>query len=74
MAKKKKKKLGLRKKKVADSYPGAETKEEKSDAGGKIAPHFDTQERNSEPNTDVEVAKGTLGDSFQTDSRPKETN
>jgi hypothetical protein len=38
-----------------------------------IPPHYDTQNQTPGVNTDVEVAKGTLDDSFQTDSRPKNT-
>ena len=38
-----------------------------------IPPHYDTQNQTPGVNTDVEVAKGTLDDSFQTDSQPKDT-
>lgn len=43
----------------------------KVDSDKSIAPHFDTQERNQGANTDVEIAKGSMDDSSQTDSRPK---
>ncbi len=36
-----------------------------------IAPHFDTAQRSNEPNPDVEVAKNSLTDIYETDSRPK---
>lgn len=45
----------------------------KSDSTNKVVPHYDTQVRSPEVNPDVEIAKGTLGDSFETDSRPKGT-
>ncbi len=45
----------------------------KSDSSNKVVPHYDTQVRNPEVNTDVEIAKGTIGDSFETDSKPRGT-
>ena len=36
-----------------------------------IAPHFDTAERNQVPNPDVEMPKGSVGDTYETESRPK---
>lgn len=37
----------------------------------KIPPHFDTQVPATSVNTNVEVSVEGIGDSFQTDSRPK---
>ena len=45
----------------------------KTASSTEIPPHYDTQNRTPSVNTDVEIAKGSLDDSFQTDSRPKGT-
>jgi hypothetical protein len=52
-----------------------EVEESKSnDSGFAKAQHFDVQEKNVEPNTDVEISTGSMGDGFQTDSLPKDSH
>lgn len=54
-----------------NAAPSKAPKKDSKDENAKtIAPHFDTPTSDRKPNTELEVSKTSLGDGFQTDSRP----
>ena len=57
------------------SQAGAKVSEDKNAAtepSAQTAQHYDVQERAQDANSDVEIAKSSLGDSTQTDNRPRD--
>ena len=56
---------------VPDALKDSPNKASTESDSKEIAPHYDTQNRNPESNANVEIAKGSISDLSQTDSRPK---
>ena len=58
-------------KKISKKLNNDSSKDSEESKIEKIPPHFDTQTPATSINTNVEVSVEGIGDSFQTDSRPK---
>lgn len=59
-------------KKTKESTP-VKNENSQSASNNTIAPHYDTQVRSSDVNVEVEISKGSIVDSYETDSKPRGT-